>query len=182
METDSVLGDVEPVLGGLSLLDPLVDRILADMVSQQQGWLRVYGKRSARGPGLRPPTPAGFSGGVRYQPRARAEVMAATGLNPELLPGLRVYSSDRFSTHTGRRFLQVPSELVFVKQQQVVGSDSFKQKHVGTSRRGAEPVEQQGRSLSSTPESALITRRSGISLCFQVDVFIFYVSGSSSSS
>ncbi|CAB1438403.1 unnamed protein product [Pleuronectes platessa] len=35
---------------------------------------------------------------------------------------------------------------------------------------------------SSTPESALITRRSGISLCFQVDVFVFYVSGSSSSS
>ncbi|CAB1453242.1 unnamed protein product [Pleuronectes platessa] len=35
---------------------------------------------------------------------------------------------------------------------------------------------------SSTPDSALITRRSGISSCFQVDVFVFYVSGSSSSS
>ncbi|CAB1423958.1 unnamed protein product [Pleuronectes platessa] len=35
---------------------------------------------------------------------------------------------------------------------------------------------------SSTPASALITRRSGISSCFQVDVFVFYVSGSSSSS
>lgn len=30
--------------GGLSLLDPLVDRILVDTVSQQQGWLRVYGR------------------------------------------------------------------------------------------------------------------------------------------
>ncbi|CAB1428954.1 unnamed protein product [Pleuronectes platessa] len=38
------------------------------------------------------------------------------------------------------------------------------------------------RGSSSTPESALITRRSGISSCFQVDVFVFYVSGSSSSS
>ncbi|TDH06383.1 hypothetical protein EPR50_G00132670 [Perca flavescens] len=46
METDSVaLGDVESLHGGLSLLDPLVDRILVDTVSQQQGWLRVYGKR-----------------------------------------------------------------------------------------------------------------------------------------
>ncbi|KAK2822899.1 hypothetical protein Q5P01_022964 [Channa striata] len=36
METDSLVGDVE------SLLDPLVDRILVDTVSQQQGWLRVY--------------------------------------------------------------------------------------------------------------------------------------------
>ncbi|CAB1426174.1 unnamed protein product [Pleuronectes platessa] len=69
---------------------------------------------------------------------------------------------------------------VFVKQQQqVVGSDSFKQEHPGE---GVGPVEQQGRSLSSTPASALITRRSGISSCFQVDVFVFYVSGSSSSS
>ncbi|XP_060940999.1 ras GTPase-activating protein nGAP [Limanda limanda] len=52
MEPDSVAGDVEPVPGGRSLLDPLadrilvdrilVDRILADTVSQQQGWLRVY--------------------------------------------------------------------------------------------------------------------------------------------
>ncbi|CAB1458341.1 unnamed protein product [Pleuronectes platessa] len=78
--------------------------------------------------------------------------------------------------------------------------------HVGISRRGAEPVEQQEAEpveqqeamrmmyklccgqisvvvyISSTPESALITRRSGISSCFQVDVFVFYVSGSSSSS
>uniref|UniRef100_A0A7N8WQK5 RAS protein activator like 2 n=1 Tax=Mastacembelus armatus TaxID=205130 RepID=A0A7N8WQK5_9TELE len=42
METDSVAGDVESLQGGLSLLDPLVDRILGDAVSQQQGWLRVY--------------------------------------------------------------------------------------------------------------------------------------------
>lgn len=46
METDSVAGDVDSVHGGLSLLDPLVDRILVDTVSQQQGWLRVYGKKS----------------------------------------------------------------------------------------------------------------------------------------
>ncbi|CAJ1073092.1 ras GTPase-activating protein nGAP isoform X6 [Xyrichtys novacula] len=42
METDSAAGDVESLHGGLSLLDPLVDRILVDTVSQQQGWLRVY--------------------------------------------------------------------------------------------------------------------------------------------
>ncbi|XP_040001548.1 ras GTPase-activating protein nGAP isoform X3 [Xiphias gladius] len=42
METDSVAGDVESLHGGLSLLDPLVDRILVDTMSQQQGWLRVY--------------------------------------------------------------------------------------------------------------------------------------------
>ena len=35
---------------------------------------------------------------------------------------------------------------------------------------------------SSTPASALITKSSGISSCFQVDVFVFYVYGSSSSS
>ncbi|XP_054870466.1 ras GTPase-activating protein nGAP isoform X2 [Amphiprion ocellaris] len=42
METDSLAGDVESLHVGLSLLDPLVDRILVDTVSQQQGWLRVY--------------------------------------------------------------------------------------------------------------------------------------------
>lgn len=35
-------GDSESLHSGLSLLDPLVDRILVDTVSQQQGWLRVY--------------------------------------------------------------------------------------------------------------------------------------------
>ena len=35
---------------------------------------------------------------------------------------------------------------------------------------------------SSTPASALITKSSGISSCFQVDVFVFYMFGSSSSS
>jgi len=44
MEPDP--GDVDSPLGGLSLLDPLLDRILADSVCQQQGWLRVYGKMS----------------------------------------------------------------------------------------------------------------------------------------
>ncbi|CAB1457494.1 unnamed protein product [Pleuronectes platessa] len=40
--------------------------------------------------------------------------------------------------------IELSEASVFVKQQQqVVGSDSFKQKHVGKSRRGAEPVEQQ---------------------------------------
>ncbi|XP_072219448.1 ras GTPase-activating protein nGAP isoform X4 [Leuresthes tenuis] len=42
MDSDSVAGDVESLHGGLSLLDPLVDRILVDTVSQLQGWLRVY--------------------------------------------------------------------------------------------------------------------------------------------
>ncbi|XP_056266485.1 ras GTPase-activating protein nGAP isoform X1 [Pseudoliparis swirei] len=45
MEPDP--GDVDSPLGGLSLLDPLLDRILADSVCQQQGWLRVY---DVRGP------------------------------------------------------------------------------------------------------------------------------------
>lgn len=40
MDTDSVAGDVDSLHGGL--LDPLVDRILVDAVSQLQGWLRVY--------------------------------------------------------------------------------------------------------------------------------------------
>uniref|UniRef100_A0A8P4GFZ9 Ras GTPase-activating protein nGAP n=1 Tax=Dicentrarchus labrax TaxID=13489 RepID=A0A8P4GFZ9_DICLA len=40
MEADSVAGDVDSLHGGL--LDPLVDRILVDTVSQQQGWVRVY--------------------------------------------------------------------------------------------------------------------------------------------
>ncbi|CAB1459166.1 unnamed protein product [Pleuronectes platessa] len=38
------------------------------------------------------------------------------------------------------------------------------------------------KTCSSTPASVLITRRSGISSSFQVDVFVFYVYGSSSSS
>lgn len=49
METDSLPGDVDSLRGGLSLLDPLVDRILGDAVSQQQGWLRVYGKKNTLG-------------------------------------------------------------------------------------------------------------------------------------
>ena len=44
METDSAAGDVDSVHGGLSSVDPLVERILEDTVCQQQGWLRVYGK------------------------------------------------------------------------------------------------------------------------------------------
>ncbi|KAM3865699.1 ras GTPase-activating protein nGAP [Diretmus argenteus] len=42
MDVDSVAGDVESLHGGRSSVDPLVDRILADTVSQQQGWIRVY--------------------------------------------------------------------------------------------------------------------------------------------
>ncbi|CAL8368203.1 unnamed protein product [Boreogadus saida] len=44
METHSAAGDVDSVHGGLSSVDPLVERILEDTVCQQQGWLRVYGK------------------------------------------------------------------------------------------------------------------------------------------
>ncbi|KAM9789485.1 ras GTPase-activating protein nGAP [Neosynchiropus ocellatus] len=40
MESDTATGDVDSVPGGL--LDPLVDRILAETVTQQQGWLRLY--------------------------------------------------------------------------------------------------------------------------------------------
>lgn len=46
MDSDSAAGDVESLRGGLSLMEPLLDRILVDTVSQQQGWLRVYGKRN----------------------------------------------------------------------------------------------------------------------------------------
>ncbi|XP_037313790.2 ras GTPase-activating protein nGAP isoform X3 [Pungitius pungitius] len=42
METDSVASDVDSRGGGLSLLEPRLDRILVDTLSQQQGWLRVY--------------------------------------------------------------------------------------------------------------------------------------------
>lgn len=62
METDSLPGDVDSLRGGLSLLDPLVDRILGDAVSQQQGWLRVYGKKHTLmggGGGVLVPVPAG---------------------------------------------------------------------------------------------------------------------------
>lgn len=44
MDTDSVGADVDSVRDGLSLLDPLVDRILVDAMAQLQGWLRIYGK------------------------------------------------------------------------------------------------------------------------------------------
>lgn len=40
-------GDVDSLHGGMSVLDPLVDQILVDTVSQQQGWLRVHGKNSS---------------------------------------------------------------------------------------------------------------------------------------
>ncbi|CAL8277562.1 unnamed protein product [Lota lota] len=50
METDSAAGDVDSVHGGLSSVDPLVERILEDTVCQQQGWLRVY---ESEGRGLR---------------------------------------------------------------------------------------------------------------------------------
>lgn len=49
METDSVAGDVDCVHAGPSPLDPLVDA-----VSQQQGWLRVYGKTGSGSPGVSP--------------------------------------------------------------------------------------------------------------------------------
>ncbi|KAM4728861.1 ras GTPase-activating protein nGAP isoform 1-T1 [Anableps anableps] len=42
MDPDSAPADLDSLQGGLGLLDPLVDRILGDSVSQQQGWLRVY--------------------------------------------------------------------------------------------------------------------------------------------
>lgn len=43
MDTDSLAGDMDSLAGGLSLLEPLLERILADSVSQQHGRLRVYG-------------------------------------------------------------------------------------------------------------------------------------------
>lgn len=62
METDSLPGDVDSLRGGLSLLDPLVDRILGDAVSQQQGWLRVYGKKNTLGGQDRDPAAGRVSG------------------------------------------------------------------------------------------------------------------------
>lgn len=49
MDTGSLAGDVDSLAGGLSLLEPLLERILADSVSQQHGWLRVYGKSRGLG-------------------------------------------------------------------------------------------------------------------------------------
>lgn len=92
METDSLPGDVDSLRGGLSLLDPLVDRILGDAVSQQQGWLRVYGKKNTPGGRTETRRPGGSRDRgqqverapatfwiARYPPRAQAEVMEATG-------------------------------------------------------------------------------------------------------
>lgn len=44
METDSAIGDVDSLHGGLLSLDPLLDQILVDSLCQQQGWVRVYGE------------------------------------------------------------------------------------------------------------------------------------------
>lgn len=44
MDSDSVAGDVDSVHGGPSRLAPPVEQLLVDAVTQQQGWLRVYGK------------------------------------------------------------------------------------------------------------------------------------------
>lgn len=50
MDSDSVAGDVDSLHGGLSLLAPLLEQLLVDAVTQQQGWLQVYGKAGlARG-------------------------------------------------------------------------------------------------------------------------------------
>lgn len=46
MDVDSLAGDVDSVAGGLSFLEPLLERVLADSVPQQHGWLRVFGKYS----------------------------------------------------------------------------------------------------------------------------------------
>lgn len=43
---DSLAGDVDSVAGGLSFLEPLLERVLADSVPQLHGWLRVFGKYS----------------------------------------------------------------------------------------------------------------------------------------
>ena len=45
METDSTAGDVDTIQGRMVSLDPVVDGILMDSFSQQQGWVRVYGKQ-----------------------------------------------------------------------------------------------------------------------------------------
>lgn len=44
MDVDSLAGDVDSMAGGLSFLEPLLERVLADSVPQQHGWLRVFGK------------------------------------------------------------------------------------------------------------------------------------------
>lgn len=79
MDPDS--GDVDSLHGGLSLLEPLVDRILVDTVSQQQGWLRVYGKKGDRkGDRADPDLVWILSAGNR----AKAEVMEpGSGTKPE---------------------------------------------------------------------------------------------------
>lgn len=44
MDSESLSGDVDSLHGGLNLLGPLVEQLLVDAVTHQQGWLRVYGK------------------------------------------------------------------------------------------------------------------------------------------
>ena len=76
------------------------------------------------------------------------------------------------------------------QQQQVVGSDSFTPTgtRVEHSGEGAEPVEQQEAGhdvyilLWKDQRFSFITKSSGVSSSFQVDVFVFYMFGSSSSS
>ncbi|MEQ2180440.1 hypothetical protein GOODEAATRI_001220 [Goodea atripinnis] len=93
MEPDSVPGDMDSLQGGLSLLDPLVDRILGDSVSQQQGWLRVYGKENS---------PRGRRGGNTSSGVREGEV--GTGTGPDLSSKVRNRSSRtswRFDPETG---------------------------------------------------------------------------------
>ncbi|KAK5608356.1 hypothetical protein CRENBAI_026877 [Crenichthys baileyi] len=98
MEPDSVPGELDSLQGGLSLLDPLVDRILGDSVSQQQGWLRVYGKEnSPRGRRGGNTSSGGQRGGGWYRDKPRV-----TG--PDLSSKVRNRSSRtswRFDPETG---------------------------------------------------------------------------------
>lgn len=55
MDSDSVPGDRDSV----SLPDRVLDRVLGDSVSQQQGWIRVYGKRRGTHRGGDMPGPGG---------------------------------------------------------------------------------------------------------------------------
>lgn len=80
MDTDSVSGDVDSLHGGLSLLDPLLDRILVDTVSQLQGWLRVYGKDNTGTGALSPARyRRAVTGTEPGNSREPSRVMAETG-------------------------------------------------------------------------------------------------------
>lgn len=51
MDPDSAAGDADSLQGGLSVPAAPLEQLLVDAVTQQQGWLRVYGRPNPNPPG-----------------------------------------------------------------------------------------------------------------------------------